>query len=166
MRARLHVQDRDGFRRDRRERHADRHVDRYEPRRDPRWRRRHRRIRKTQLRRPVLRRRHRQVEQRRGGQDWVSGRSLPAQSVRAAVRVWPADLARFSRRESRHRVGSGEMDGPRPRLGVDGLSGRRDAAADGGGRRLDYANRGELVEPRVVRRCIGTTGGMPSGRRC
>ncbi len=85
----------------------------------------------------VLRRRHRQVEQRRGGQDWVSGRGLPAQPVRAAVRVRPTDLARFPGRKSRHRLGSGEVDGPRARLGVDGLSGRRDTAADGGGRQLD-----------------------------
>ena len=42
-----------------------------------------------------------------------------------------AVVARFPRRKQRHRLESGQVDRQRAGLGVDGLSDRRDAAADG-----------------------------------
>ena len=92
---------------------------------------RRRRISATQLRRAVVHRRDRQVEQRRRDQDRLPGRDRAAEPVRAALRVRPAACRRISRREPGHRLGAGEVDRQRAGVGVDGLSGRRDAAADG-----------------------------------
>ena len=54
-------------------------------------------------------------------------RATSAASASAAV------LARLPRREPGHRLGSGDAERQRAGVGVDGLPGRRDAAADGGG---------------------------------
>ena len=151
VRAGLHVQDRHGFRRDRRTRHADRHVDRYEPRRDPRRRRRHRRIPRTQLRRAVVHRRDRQVEQRRRDQDWASGRQ-------------PQRLSRYVQRFGFGRPISPDFPGESPGIVWDPAKWTdRALASVSMGYQVgvtplqmvaavsSIANGGELVEPRVVR---------------
>ena len=137
VRAGLDVQDRHRVGGDRREGHVGRRAHRHGPRRHPdRRRARSTSSRGTRLRRAVVHRRHRQIEQRRRHQDRFQGRHRASEPVRRAVRLRPADLARLSRREPRHRLESGEVDRQRARVGVDGLSGRRDAAADGGGGQL------------------------------
>ena len=78
----------------------------------------------------------------------LEARPRAARAVRAPLRLRPADLARFSRREPGHRLEPGQAERQRAGVDVDGLSGRRDAAADGGGderggqrRHLDRAAR-------------------------
>ena len=61
--------------------------------------------------------------------------------VRRALRLRPSGVARLSRREPRHRLEPGQVDRQRARVGVDGLPGRRDAAADGGGGQLGRQRR-------------------------
>ena len=79
---------------------------------------------------------HRQVEQHRRGQDRVPRRHRASQPIRLALRIRPSGLAGLSGRESRHRLEARKVDRQRARVGVDGLSGRGDAAADGGGGQL------------------------------
>ena len=102
----------------------------------------------------AVHRRDRQVEQRRRDQGRAAGRR---RAPRAATSTASAS-ARRSRPTSAARAAGivwnpARLDAERARLGVDGLPGRRHAAADGDGGQL-VANGGELVEPRVVRAFI------------
>ena len=60
-------------------------------------------------------------------------------------------VAGLSRREPGHRLEPGEAERQRAGVGVDGLPGRRDAAADGGGGERGRQRRRRCCEPRVVR---------------
>ena len=75
---------------------------------------------------------HCQVEQRRRDQDRIQGRHRSAERLRATVWIRSSGLTRLSLRECRHRLGTHEVDRERARVRVDGLSGWRDATADGG----------------------------------
>ena len=105
------------------------------PRPDPDRPPRHRRVPRPQLRRALVRRTSSSSRATsapikigfRVGTDRLS-------RLRRALRVRPPRVARFPRREPRHRLGAPTVDRERAGLGVDGLSGRRDAAADGGRR--------------------------------
>ena len=85
----------------------------------------------------------------------AQARAGEGQRLRQALRLRPADLAGFSRRELRDRLGSGQAQRQRAGLGGDGLPGRRDAAADGRGgqrrrqrRRAGAAARGSRGDSR------------------
>ena len=60
---------------------------------------------------------------------------------------------RLPRRERRHRVEPDQARSGCAGIGVDGLSGRRDAGADGDGGQFDRQRR-DALEPRVVRATI------------
>ncbi len=83
------------------------------------------------LRPAVVHRRHRQVEQRRRDQGRHAPRAGAARPLRQPVRLRPGAGARLPRREPRHRLESVAPRRQRAGLGLDGLSGRRHAAADG-----------------------------------
>ena len=138
VRAGIDVQGRDRFGRDRRKGDAGRHADRHQPRRAPHRRTAEagHRVRAPRLRRAVVHRRHRAIEQHRRDQDRIPRRHGAAEPLRVAVRIRPSGVAGLPGREPGHRVESGEVDRERAGVGVDGLSGRRDAAADGDGRQL------------------------------
>ena len=93
------------------------------------------------LRHAVVHRRDREVEQRRRDQGRHEARAGAARPLRQPLRIRPAAGARFPRREPRHRLGPGEARSERAGVGVDGLPGRRDAAADGLGGQLDRQRR-------------------------
>ena len=105
------------------------------------------------LRTPAVHRRHRQVEQRRRDQ----GRpALGADRLGVYINRFgfgQVARARLPRRELRHCLEPGAARPKRARVDVDGLSGRRHAAADGD-RDQRRANGGELLEPHVVRAFI------------
>ena len=93
--------------------------------------------RRASLRRAAVHRRHRQVEQRRRDQGRPAG-SAPERLGRYVSRFgFGQTLAPDFRGENAgHRLESGDSSTERARLGVHGLSGRRDAAADGDRRQL------------------------------
>ena len=62
-----------------------------------------------------------------------------------------AGVAGLSRREPGHRLEPGQVDRQRARVGVDGLPGRRDAAADGRRPSARSPTAASCIEPRVVR---------------
>ena len=72
----------------------------------------------------------------------------------AAIRLRPVGVAGFSRRERGHRVAARQVDRERARVGVDGLSDRRHAAADGRGGQLGR-------QRRRVRRAARRPRGLP-----
>ena len=84
----------------------------------------------------VLHRCHRQVEQHRRDQDRLQGRHGADEPLRVAVRIRPRVVAGLSRREPGHRMERRKVDRERARVGVDGLSDRCHAAADGDGGQL------------------------------
>ena len=80
----------------------------------------------------------------------------------ASARRWPG----LPRREPRHRLEPGQAERQRAGLGVDGIPGRRDAAADGGGGQLGRQWRladGAARRPRVHQ---GRPARRRSRRRC
>ncbi len=97
--------------------------------------------RRAPLRRAAVLGRHRQVEQRRRDQGRAEARPRTSRALRQPLRVRPADRARLPRREPRHRLESRAARRERARVGLDGLPGRRDADADGGGSELDRQRR-------------------------
>ena len=110
---------------------------------------------RTQLRRAVVHRRDRQVEQRRRDQDRLQGRHRAA---RADTSRGSASASRVSPDFPGESPGivwsAGQVDRERAGVGVDGLPGRRDAAADGGGRQLGR-------QRRRVRRAARRPRGVP-----
>ena len=137
LRAGLDLQSRHGVGRHRRKGDADQHVDRHKsrPRLHQRTETDHRGSRQEPGR-ALLHRRHRQVEQHRRNQNRVQGWHGTDEPFRVAVRVWPRVVAGFPGRESRYRLEPGKVDRERARVGVDGLSDWRHAAADGDGRQF------------------------------
>ena len=73
--------------------------------------------------------------------------------LRQPLRLRPGARAGLPRRERRHRLEPGPARSERAGVGVDGLSGRRHAGADGAAV-SSVANGGTLYEPRVVRAVI------------
>ena len=129
--------------------------------------RRARRSRHSRLRRAVVHRRHRQVEQRRRHQDRLQGRHRSAERA-------TCERFGFGRAVSPDFPGESpgivwdrdQVDRQRAGVGVDGLSGRRDAAADGGrrqrGRQRRRVHRAARRPRRVSRRAAAT--GAAEGR--
>ena len=131
---------------------ADRHADRHQPRRRSRSSAARRSAtRAPQLRRAVVHRRHRRVEQRRRDQDRLQGRHRAAEPLRVAVRVRPPVSPDFPGESPGIVWSPDEVDRQRAGVGVDGLSGRRDAAADGRRPSARWPTAASCVEPRVVR---------------
>ena len=95
--------------------------------------------------------RDRQVEQRRRDQGRFEDRRRAHGPLHPPVRIRPPDVARLSGRKPGHRVGAVEVERQRARVGVDGLPGRRHAAADGGGRERDRQRRHAVRAARRAR---------------
>ena len=116
-----------------------------------------------QLRRAVVHRRHRQVEQHRRDQDRLRVGTERLSRLRRAVR-----LRRVRCRPTfpaRAPASSGAPDkwtDSALRLGVDGLSGRRDAAADGGGRQRGGQRRRATSSRASFAPSTATTAATPS----
>ena len=107
--------------------------------------------RRARVRRAAVQRRHRQVEQRRRDQGRPAARARAAGPVRQPVRVRPGARPRLPRRERRDRLEPVRPDAERAGLGVDGLPGRRHAAADGDGGQFGRQRRNAVSAARRAR---------------
>ena len=116
-----------------------------------------------------LHRRDRQVEQRRRDQDRLQGRHRAAEPTTSSLFGFGHPVSPDFPGESPGIVWSAdEVDRQRARVGVDGLPGRRDAAADGGRGQLGRQRRRARRAARRPRRCIATTARYrrPAEGRC
>ena len=134
----------------------------HHPDRQPRGRR----VPRPQLRRAVVQRRHRQVEQRRRDQDRLPGRHRAPEPLRRS-RSGSAGRSRrtFPARAPASSGSRSKWTERRAGLGVDGLSGRRDAAADGRGGQRGRQRRRATSSRASSARCTATTGATRSSRR-